>query len=112
MNRDIKMMMSRERDAKQLREICADTSAANPEYYVTGFFMFGRFPHVEYSAVITGDQVNDNVFSGYWRAGVFQLFSATELALGEYDENDDDDDYQAAAVEVRLRKANGQSVFV
>ena len=101
MTRDVKMMFSRERDAMQLREICEQTSAANPEYYVTGFFMFGRFPHAEYSTEIGRDQVVDNVFAGYWRAGEFQLFSATQLALGDYDEAADDEaferDYAALA---------------
>jgi len=102
--RDIKMMFSRERDAKQLRDICRDTSAANPELLVTGFFMFGRFPYVEYSQTIGCDQVIDNVFSGYWQAGEFRLLSPAQLALADSDE--DDEDVVAAEIEVQLRKSS------
>jgi hypothetical protein len=93
-DRNLSMMFSRDYDANALRRICEETSAANPSDIVTGFFMFGRFPYVEYSATIGHDQVSDNVFSGYWLAGTFHLFSSTELALGEYDEAADDEAFE------------------
>lgn len=102
MNRDTKMMFSPECDAHALRRICRDTSEANPKYLVTGFFVFGRFPHVEYSAAISVDQVSDNAFSGYWRAGVFQVFTPAELALLDIDDDADDLPLPAAGAVVHL----------
>ena len=80
-----------DRNPQRLREYCQQISEDHPEAIVLGQLLFGQFANVEVicDGCITRAHVQSTSFGGYWVAGKFQLFSASELALAEKDDDDE-----------------------
>lgn len=85
-----------DRNPEKLREYCQKISEDHPDSIVLGQLLFGQFANVEVvrdvrtdSSRITGTHVESTSLGGYWLAGKFQLFSASELALVERDDEDE-----------------------